>query len=159
MIPLCWSTCISDGNALSTHLTHIQSLFHSFFLSFSISITLTLTLSTASFIGGVKACDFNHSFYSLVNTVWLGFCVLVLYHEIRHTLYKIVRKYNTPLCKARKNNFHRVLSALKSLPHTLTSSLGLPFLDTIFPSRWPALLILLLPHTPLISTKKKHLHA
>lgn len=83
-----------------------------------------LTLSTASFIRGVKACDFNHSFYSLVNTVWLGFCVLVLPWNSTHLR-------NTPHCARRKKTH----GAQKSLPHTSMSSLGLPFLDTILPFR------------------------
>lgn len=92
----------------SQHISyaHNRSFSFSFSCSFSACIMLMLTLSTASFIQGVKACDFNHSFYSLVNTVWLGFCVLALPGNSTHTYGKIVRKYAThPTVQGEEKSF------------------------------------------------------
>lgn len=141
MMPLCWSTCISDGNALFRHLSHPHL------------ITLTLTLLTVSLIQGINACDSNHSFYSFVNTVWLGFWVFWCSGVKFDTFGKIVRKYNTPIeQEMKKKYYHNVICALESLSHILILFLwGLSFSDAIFTSSWPALSTLLPSLSPSLS--------
>lgn len=126
------------------------------FISFSISVSVMpmTALSSVPFIRGVKACDFNHSFCSLVNTVWLGFgsChgVAMKFHtHILPTSYASTQY--KPHCAKREKN-HGVLSAPKSLPHTFILSLGLPFFGYYYSISFG------LPASPSFASHK-HLYA